>query len=398
MSSTNVLSRRQYNTENSNTMYRKSTNPFLEADAGGKEANSGIKPKPARPSASTKPTITQVLPRRETTPVVGDKEKEKEKEKGIKVSSRSRPRRSNSDSSLLEPSTIIAQTSPEKSHRSRDKSSHRLKLDKNGKPSSSSKKRSEKKKVHVDTIDRLDVTGIFGPGSFHHDGPFDACNPNRNKNSKRAPVAAFPIDGANNSLSGVDPTRDKYATENTIMGRANEEAYLDYSKPVIGRKTKGSETIGAFDPRVNESPVHGDVTWGLGSTTFLDGTPAPRSAIKQSGEESYTVQGGGRSTGLGRKKSLVQKLRGGVSGNSSTAAAPAIPSRKPQQVSPVETDLMSITKSSSSPSIETAGWGSPKKESSLSVESKQLEQNSSGGGGGGLLRRVKSLKVTRRKN
>lgn len=42
---------------------------------------------------------------------------------------------------------------------------------------------------HADVIDRLDFSGV-GP-MFHHDGPFDACAPSRNKHRTRAPMLAW---------------------------------------------------------------------------------------------------------------------------------------------------------------------------------------------------------------
>jgi len=43
--------------------------------------------------------------------------------------------------------------------------------------------------VHADIIDRLDFTGV-GP-MFHHDGPFDACAPSRNRHRTKAPMYAW---------------------------------------------------------------------------------------------------------------------------------------------------------------------------------------------------------------
>ena len=58
-----------------------------------------------------------------------------------------------------------------------------------GKPKSSSSKKkpspSRKKGSPLDSIDKLDITGMYGQGSFHHDGPFDACRPHRNKRTSR---------------------------------------------------------------------------------------------------------------------------------------------------------------------------------------------------------------------
>ncbi|OCH96073.1 hypothetical protein OBBRIDRAFT_800045 [Obba rivulosa] len=42
---------------------------------------------------------------------------------------------------------------------------------------------------HADVIDRLDFSGV-GP-MFHHDGPFDACAPSRNRHRSKAPMFAW---------------------------------------------------------------------------------------------------------------------------------------------------------------------------------------------------------------
>ncbi|KAI0788494.1 Pal1 cell morphology protein-domain-containing protein [Abortiporus biennis] len=42
---------------------------------------------------------------------------------------------------------------------------------------------------HADVIDRLDFSGV-GP-MFHHDGPFDACAPSRNRHRAKAPMFAW---------------------------------------------------------------------------------------------------------------------------------------------------------------------------------------------------------------
>jgi hypothetical protein len=75
------------------------------------------------------------------------------------------------------------------------------------KPRSNGKPRSKKGSQHADVIDRLDFTGV-GPSTssllvklrrlnlwnclvFHHDGPFDACAPSRNKHRNKAPLHAW---------------------------------------------------------------------------------------------------------------------------------------------------------------------------------------------------------------
>ncbi|KIJ68517.1 hypothetical protein HYDPIDRAFT_106715 [Hydnomerulius pinastri MD-312] len=51
------------------------------------------------------------------------------------------------------------------------------------------KPRGKKGSQHADVIDRLDFTGV-GP-MFHHDGPFDACAPSRNRHRTKAPMLAW---------------------------------------------------------------------------------------------------------------------------------------------------------------------------------------------------------------
>lgn len=82
----------------------------------------------------------------------------------------------------------------------------------------SSKSRTKKGSQHADVIDRLDFTGV-GP-MFHHDGPFDACAPSRNKHPRKAPMAAWsPADQPNdgpypsattfNAFSGYDAPKNR---------------------------------------------------------------------------------------------------------------------------------------------------------------------------------------------
>ncbi|GMF07737.1 unnamed protein product [Ambrosiozyma monospora] len=79
------------------------------------------------------------------------------------------------------------------------------------------------KPKNLDTIDKLDVTGFFSGGGFHHDGPFDACTPHRNKNSRAAPVMAFPADGPNNSIKGVAPVNNKEQQFDMVFGISEED-------------------------------------------------------------------------------------------------------------------------------------------------------------------------------
>ncbi|KAL1846018.1 hypothetical protein VTK73DRAFT_383 [Phialemonium thermophilum] len=165
----------------------------------------------------------------------------------------------------------------------------------------------DKKPVNrkMDIIDQLDATSIFGTGLFHHDGPFDALNPHRNRQGSRrlAPMQAFPKDSLNNAIGGSGPLQDR-PDHALFMGNADKEAFEDYSsgaKPRSG--SKGDVPV--FDPTSRGEILHGDVTLGLGTSTFLEGTPAARTAIQRREEERATDGDGG----LQRKKSLAQRIR-----------------------------------------------------------------------------------------
>lgn len=344
---------RQYNTSNNQSAVRNSTNPFID------EPSSPVDPvsKPMRPSTSTKPTIRSVRVKQSSRGAEKEQREEERREQRDEKRDERREERRRERSDR-----------PDRPHRSEKSSSKDEKHRSSGKGD-------KKKGVPLDIIDKLDVTGLFGPGSFHHDGPFDACNPHRNKNTKEAPVLAFPADGANNSLTAVDPN-EKYATENKVFGRSNVDEVYDYRGPVTA-------IARPFDSSMKQLPVHGDTTLGLGSSTFLDGTPASREAIVKSGEEAS------QGAMLGRKKSLVAKLRG------SNGPGPAVPpkSRIVPHL-PLSATSGPIIRTNSHP-VQSPSMKDSFDESIRSISSGDKE--SSGGGGSGLLRRVKSLKVGSRR-
>ncbi|THV48404.1 hypothetical protein BGAL_0250g00030 [Botrytis galanthina] len=219
-------------------------------------------------------------------------------------SPRQRARR-NSDTSimerkpkLLDPEDQRRRLEKEKRHRDRKRAAEKA-----------------KKKAPLDVIDQLDATSIFGIGTFHHDGPFDACNPERNrKGSRRAPMQAFAKDSANNSLGGGGPLNKK-PDHATFMGNNDAEAHLDYSRggdkvdnfePYTHRPGMPSRTESAIESATTRvEPVHGEESMGLGTSTFLEGAPASRSAVQKNQNEQLGMDGG-----LSRKKSLAQKIRG----------------------------------------------------------------------------------------
>ena len=122
-------------------------------------------------------------------------------------------------------------------------------------------------------------------------------------------MQAFPKDSLNNSIGGSGPLRQQ-ADHSTFMGNT-EEAFRDYARS--GRVNNGQESSAApsrdpaiFDPVARGQMIHGDESYGLGTSTFLEGTPAARTAIaRRHAEQAQAALDGG----LQRKKSLAHRIR-----------------------------------------------------------------------------------------
>ncbi|ORY12495.1 Pal1 cell morphology protein-domain-containing protein [Clohesyomyces aquaticus] len=212
-----------------------------------------------------------------------------------------RPRR-NSESSMIDKGSL----NPEEERRRRERRRERENRAKDGKSRSSR----PKKPQGLDLIDKLDVSGIYGPSLFHHDGPFDACNPHRNrKKDHRAPMEAFPVGSANNALGGSGPVNKNIDLE-TFHGRGTE-GFTDFATSGATEFKKRPELEGraiSFNPKDRGDIIHGEESYGLGTSTFLEGAPASRTAMqrRESENEASALANGG----IGRKKSIAQRIRG----------------------------------------------------------------------------------------
>lgn len=275
---------------------------------------------------------------------------------------------------------------------------------------------------------------------FHHDGPFDALNPHRNrKGSRRAPMQAFPKDSLNNVIGGSGPlnARPDHAT---FMGQAESEAFKDYSNRAPADKLGSSSGMPVFDPLSRGAILHGDETLGLGTSTFLEGTPAARTVIQRREAEQAA---GGTDNGLQRKKSLAQRIRsinrngprdfqasgrltnpeGAYGARRSPPADMPLPNATSSSMQPPhsernpffdeydtkkgeETITVRRTDSSAgpkSPNSPPRGFGLERRattDATMGPDEAQQKHHGGGGGGsgsgGGLLARVKSLKGGRR--
>jgi hypothetical protein len=158
----------------------------------------------------------------------------------------------------------------------------------------------------LDLIDKLDVTGIYGPSMIHHDGPYDAVQPHRNrKKDVRAPMEAFPVGSANNSLGGSGPLNSKIDLDR-VHGRG-AEGFSDFGAAANEWRKPSARTQTEFSATARVDMVHGEQSHGLGTSTFLEGAPASRKAIEEETEAQKRAMMDG---GLGRKKSIAQRFRG----------------------------------------------------------------------------------------
>ena len=127
-------------------------------------------------------------------------------------------------------------------------------------------------------------------------------------------MQAFPANSANNALGGGAPKSFDY---DRFHGRG-EEGFTDFAgssrqeyttqPPMRTLSGKNTAILNATD-RVEQ--VHGEESHGLGTSTFLEGAPASKSAVqrRESENEVPTLQSA-NGGGLGRKKSLAMRIRG----------------------------------------------------------------------------------------
>lgn len=104
------------------------------------------------------------------------------------------------------------------------------------------------------------------------------------------------------SIGGSGPMNQQ-SNQATLMGTTNEEAFKEYSSGMIKQRNNGELPV--FDPRGRQA-LHGEESLGLGTSTFLEGTPAARTVIQKRQAEVAAQQA---SSDLQRKKSLAHRIR-----------------------------------------------------------------------------------------
>jgi len=173
----------------------------------------------------------------------------------------------------------------------------------------------------VQGVQFLDCSKADKISVFHHDGPFDACRPHRNRTGKTfAPMQAFPEGSANNTMGGSTQLKkfdiaryhgreaEAFQDFDVTNATAPEPARLQKQPPARLERDNSAAPLTNFDPRSNIEPVHGQQSTGLGTSTFLEGAPVPASRLAL--QRATSEQDGPAVGGLGRKKSLAQRFRG----------------------------------------------------------------------------------------
>ena len=157
-------------------------------------------------------------------------------------------------------------------------------------------------------------------------------------------MQAFAKDSANNTIGGSGPVHKDinfaqfhgrgeegftdYATSGAVhkpqaLSGNDFESYAGSSAPVRrGPGVRpGVDRTSSFNPTSRVDPVHGEESLGLGTSTFLEGAPAARTAIQRRESENEQLPVFGNGAGLGRKRSLAQKIRGISNSNRGGASA-----------------------------------------------------------------------------
>jgi hypothetical protein len=245
-------------------------------------------------------------------------------------------------------------------------------------------------------------------------------------------MQAFPKDSLNNVLGGGGPI-NKRPDHAAFLGHHNQEAFTDYSKGGAGyngyepytdtRPKPSRQTSGVQSSTTTVEPIHGEETLGLGTSTFLEGAPASRTAMQR----RETGQTPSELGGLSRTKSLAQRIRGVNNGRRDHGAG-RVTSPDSGAVSP-ETPVYtpSGSKIDANPFFNEFSKGDDSRKESITIQEpemptglarapssprrgfgERLERRVTGDGspgadppapkqsGGGFLSRVKSLKGPRK--
>ncbi len=185
---------------------------------------------------------------------------------------------------------------------------------------------------------------------------------------------AFPEGSLNNTIGGSGPlnARPNHAQ---FLGQQDDEAFKEWSQ---GVKDKSGPVFDIARAHV----LHGDESLGLGTSTFLEGTPAARSAIQsQQREEEERAAELPKTKGDGLKRGPSLRRPFAKRGFQASGDIPAMPhNRSPSGNGPVSASAMERK-----PFFDDYGSGNG--EDDFTVANGSRASPASPRGGGGLERR-----------
>ncbi|KAI0375097.1 hypothetical protein BV20DRAFT_934049 [Pilatotrama ljubarskyi] len=166
----------------------------------------------------------------------------------------------------LPPPANIRSAPPPASRRSHSQDSVVRAANAMDKAKASGRPRPKKGSSHADVIDRLDFSGV-GP-MFHHDGPFDACAPSRNRHRAKAPMLAW--------SAATEADREALAAAREVQSGGYESPYPspDIYVPYEAPKKKYDAIAEAWG--IHEPEPFEDFSAGGGATSRPSGE-SPRS-------------------------------------------------------------------------------------------------------------------------
>ncbi|KAL0578718.1 hypothetical protein V5O48_003274 [Marasmius crinis-equi] len=130
---------------------------------------------------------------------------------------------------------------------------------------------------HADVIDRLDFSGV-GP-MFHHDGPFDACAPSRNRHRTKAPMAAWTQDP--NQVADLHTGDSPYPAPNAPAYEGFSQNY--YEPPKKKKVDVLAEAWGIHEPEpFEEFSAGGGARGGTPASSIYNGKESQKSSKRSS--------------------------------------------------------------------------------------------------------------------
>ncbi|KAK2461968.1 hypothetical protein APHAL10511_006431 [Amanita phalloides] len=226
-------------------------NPFLDAPPPPPKP-----PKPQKSQKSARMSSSRSRPARDPPSDIADAVRDTVAFRPHQDSSRIRPGRSNT--AVSPPSNQVSHPITRRSHSQDSGAVARL-------PKSRPPKKGSR---HADVIDRLDFSGV-GP-MFHHDGPFDACAPSRNRQQNMAPIHSW----------SPSPEDDLAYNDNGAYPSAHAYGAFSNDYPEIPKKKVDAiaEAWGMHEPEPFEEFLAGGGRGDTPASSIYNGRSGRRSA------------------------------------------------------------------------------------------------------------------------